>query len=101
MNANNRIYISGRITGLKRPEYLANFAKAEEELKMQGFVVLNPAKVNDTLPACMTWEEYMEVSMTLLKMCKRIYLLKNWRESKGAKAEWNYATMHDYEVIEE
>lgn len=37
-----RVYISGPISN--EPDYKAKFAKAEAELKEQGFEVINPAK---------------------------------------------------------
>lgn len=45
----NRVYISGSITGTD--DYMERFSKAEKELEAQGFGVINPAKVNAQLPA--------------------------------------------------
>ena len=33
------------------------------------------------LPIETTWEEYMQMSMTMLKMCNAIYMLKGWEDS--------------------
>lgn len=48
----NRVYISGSITGTD--DYMERFSKAEKELEAQGFGVINPAKVNAQLPADIT-----------------------------------------------
>lgn len=98
---NNRIYVSGKITGLPTEEYMANFAEAEAELTKQGYVVLNPAKVGAGMPDSTTWEEYMELCICMLRMCRKIYLLENWRDSRGAAVELEYAKTYGYEVIEE
>ena len=39
----NRVYISGPITGID--DYMERFSNAEKELKEQGLSVVNPAKV--------------------------------------------------------
>ena len=97
----NRIYVSGKITGLPREEYMANFERAEAELTKQGYVVLNPAKVGDGMPESTTWEEYMELCICMLRMCSKIYLPENWTDSRGALVELEYAKTYGYEVIEE
>jgi nucleoside 2-deoxyribosyltransferase len=89
-----KIYISGPITGTK--DYMERFAKAEAELKAEGHEVINPAEVNSSLPKGTTHKEYMEVAMTLLKMCDCVFMLRNWVESHGAMQEFNYAVAHDY-----
>lgn len=86
---NKRVYISGAITGTT--DYLQRFAKAEEELTKQGFSVINPAKVNAQMPGDTTYEEYMQMSFTMLDMCDYIYMLKGWNTSRGANRELGYA----------
>lgn len=83
-----RIYISGKITGLEYEEYMHNFNRAEQKLKEKGFSVINPARVNGELPADTTYEEYMRMSFVMLDMADGIYMLRNWKESKGAKREY-------------
>lgn len=94
-----RIYISGAITGTT--DYMERFAAAEEKLTAEGYSVVNPAKVNYMMPEDMTWDEYMHMSHTMLQLCDAIYMLKGWRESKGARLENMWAYMSDYPIIEE
>lgn len=65
-----RVYISGPITGTH--DFMHRFAKAEAELKKQGFSVINPAAV---------------------------YMLKGWEKSCGANREYGYALAKDYIVM--
>ena len=92
-----RIYISGAITGTH--DYMHRFAKAEAELKKQGYSVINPAAVNTRLPLDTTYEEYMKMSLTMLDMCDAIYMLKGWKKSCGANREYGYALAKDYVVM--
>lgn len=96
----NKIYISGAITGINN--YMERFNMAEEQLKSQGFSVINPARVNAALPEdTTTYEEYMKMSMTMLEMCQYIYMLKGWEKSLGANREYGYALASDMTIIRE
>lgn len=96
----NRVYISGPITGID--DYMEHFSKAEKELEAQGFGVINPAKVNAQLPADITtYEEYMKMSMVMLNMCTHIYMLKGWEKSPGANREYGYALASDMIIMRE
>lgn len=79
-----RIYISGKITGLENPEEIFN--KAEKILTEQGFEVVNPMKLNHSNHD-KSWEEFMKVDLHSLLHCDSIYMLKNWHKSKGARLE--------------
>lgn len=85
-----RVYISGAITG--NPDFKKQFAEAEAKLKLEGFEVVNPSKMNDVMPENATWGEYMDITLSLLKICDVIYMLEGWEKSKGANVEYNYAS---------
>ena len=90
-----KIYISGKITGTT--DYIQRFERAEKTLS--NYIVINPAKVNAQLPIETTWKEYMQMSMTMLRMCDSIYMLKGREDSKGAILEYNYAVENNYKII--
>lgn len=95
----SKVYISGKITGLSRTEYMTKFNKAEEYLKTKGYEVINPARTNGTLPESTTYDQYMDMSMLLLSMCDTIFLLDNWMDSKGAKKEFQVANANNLEIM--
>lgn len=98
------IYISGKITGTE--DYEDRFGKAEMELRSRGFNVLNPVKAGKWLerylaPKSPTWVEYMKQDIKAMMLADCIYMLKGYRESKGARLELFLAKVLKYEIIYE
>jgi hypothetical protein len=52
---------------------------------------MNPVRITKPMPQGTTYEECMRVCMVLVGMCDAIYMLDNWEDSPGAKAEKAYA----------
>lgn len=75
------IYIAGPITGV--PGYWDAFQAAEEELRSEGFVPLNPA----ALSGGMTPRHYMRICLPMLLTADGVLLLKGWGHSRGARLE--------------
>lgn len=94
-----KIYISGAITGVDN--YLEHFNNAEKFLKFNNFEVINPARVMDELPKSTSYEEYMDMSICMLKMCDTIYMLNGWENSKGANREYGFALGNNYDIWKE
>lgn len=94
-----KIYVSGKITGMDRLKAAEKFCKAETELMRRGYTVINPLMVNMALPKATTHEEYMAMSLLMLSMCDTIYMLDNWKDSPGAREEYDYAIKNDYTIM--
>lgn len=76
-----RVYIAGPMTGiaeLNRPAFFA----AEEYLKGQGAIVMNPA----VLPDGFEHHQYMKIAIPMLMQCEVAAFLPGWQESKRARA---------------
>lgn len=81
-----KVYISGKITGLKPEEYYPQFEKAETMLRDKGFQnIVNPTKLG--IHPGEEWGKAMAICMAELETCQAIYMLDNWRESFGARHE--------------
>lgn len=89
-----RIYIAGKITN--NPDYIEQFAKAENELKKQGYEVINPVKEEG-----LEYKWYIDEGLKQLMTCDAIYMLKNWQQSKGASLERRYAGAVGLKIIEQ
>ncbi len=95
-----RIFISGKITGTKE-DYKARFEEAEDMLTKRGYEVVNPAKVLAAVPFELPWDKCMDITLTLLRECDAIYLLRNWIESDGAGVEHCYARKLGLSILHE
>lgn len=84
-----KVYISGKITGLPIEVALTNFIIAETKLKEYNFEVINPMTITHNHDK--SWENYMRVDLKALLDCDSIYMLKDWHKSKGANIEYNLA----------
>ena len=80
-----KVYIAGKITGLNN--YKELFESVEKSLVKQGHAVLNPA----VLPSGFTQDEYMHMCYSMIDVCDGVFFLNNWKDSRGAKLEHDYA----------
>ena len=95
-----KIYISGKITGLPLEEAKANFKKVEKGLQRQGYLAINPMELVPYHPD-KNWNDYMVDDIALLLTCDTIYMMDNYKESKGAKLELAIAKELGLKVIYE
>lgn len=80
-----KIYLAGKVTGLKRKDVEARFNEAERQLGEFGYVVINPVKLLDEW---MSWEQAMRKAIKLLMSCDEIALIPGWHDSPGANIEY-------------
>ena len=77
-----KVYIAGKITG--DPQYRNKFGRAASWLRARGHAALNPA----VLPEGMEQRDYMRICIAMLEAADLAVFLPDYRESKGAMAEW-------------
>lgn len=80
-----KVYIAGKITN--EHNYKEIFKRAEEHLIAEGKQVINPA----VLPEGFGYEDYMHICFAMIDVCDMVFMLDNWKSSKGATAERDYA----------
>lgn len=80
------IYISGKIGGLPILEASKKFAKAEQDLRHLGLKVINPMNLGISH---WTYDEQIAKCLEVIENhATAIYLLSDWKDSKGAKLEF-------------
>jgi hypothetical protein len=95
-----RIYISGPITGLHPTLVQRIFQAAQKHLRQLGFEeVVNPTTLDHDHDQ--TWESYMIADIKELFYCDAIFMLKNWRSSRGARIEHAIAKELKLEIVYE
>jgi len=98
-----KVYISGMITSLKHDAYRYEFQKAALAIQETGHDSVDPSELGK--PEHRSWHYYMKKAIPQLCDCDAIYMLKNWRKSRGAKLEHTIAEGLDmpifYQILEE
>lgn len=90
-----KIFLSGKISGDKG--YREKFHKKEKELLGMGYFVMNPA----ILPDGFRYEDYIRICFSMINACDGIYLLKDYKESRGSRGEKIYAENNNLQIIYE
>ena len=81
-----RIYLSGKITGKNMQQNIEKFTDTQARLEALGHDVINPARFGAVLPR-LKHAEYVKIGEECLKICDKIFMLDNYRESKKATEE--------------
>ena len=79
------VYIAGQITGTQ--DYKERFSKAEQQLRDEGHIVLNPT----VLPVGMPYESYFPICFAMIDAAEKMYFLRGWEKSRGARKEFAHA----------
>ena len=84
-----KLYIAGRITGVKDLNFPA-FHRAAAHLRGLGHQVVNPAEINPDHSK--PWAECMKTDIQHLVSCDGLALLPGWGRSRGARLEHHIAS---------
>lgn len=95
----SKIYLSGAISVLPIDAARRAFSAAEKVLAAQGWEVVNPMK--NGVPVEAPWEVHLAEDVLLLLACKAVYMMRGWRESRGARLEHAIATRVSMRIIYE
>lgn len=97
-----KIYLSGKISGLEKFQYEANFLTATTQiLRMQICSLLdivNPCEINP-LFGIKCWFCHMVADIWALLFCSHVAFQKNWIDSNGARIEMIVALITNKKII--
>lgn len=95
---NKKVYIAGPMSGLPDFNFPA-FDRAAEMLKSRGLEPMNPAEIGrrwiaehgNRQPSQGEYNALLIEGRKMLRKCGRVYLLRGWERSNGARGEVSYA----------
>jgi hypothetical protein len=87
---NNKIFISGRVSGIDYAYAKRLFANAEMYWTKKGYQVVNPTKLCNKK---WSWIRCMIVCLWNLAKCRYVYFLPNYVYSRGATIELKAAKL--------
>ena len=98
-----KVFISGKITGEPIEECLYKFIDAALyifglEKKNQKIEIVNPLRLKG-IHFGISHKEAMEICLEALKDCTHIYMLRDWKESEGARIEHQFALDNGIKII--
>lgn len=94
---NKKLYLSSKITGLSKANYLTNFNKLERKYK-PNYIVINPTKLHSKKKS---WIGYLITDILVLLSCGTIVMDTNWKDSRGCKIERFVAMLMFKKIIYE
>ena len=92
-----KVYISGKMGGIPEGRIAKRFEEAENYLRNEGFVPVNPAVMLNN-PG-LEYDDYIKIDLKMLSICDAIYLLRGWENSPGSKEELKFAIATDKKII--
>lgn len=90
-------YIAGPMTGVSEFNHPA-FHAAARDLRIRGYVVLNPAEVYGG-DVGLEREKYIRIALANLMLSDAIFLLPGWKKSAGARLEQSVAWELKLDII--
>jgi len=96
------IFISGAYRAPNTLEIEHNIRHAEAaaiELWKQGWAAYCPHKNTAHFDGICSDETWLEGNLEILSRCDAIYMLREWENSQGARAELHLAKEHNLEIL--
>ena len=94
-----KVYVAGKVKGLPENQIFTKFNSSVRTLKEGGHAVMSPAVL--VLNGGFGHEDYMHVCYAMIDVCDAVFMQRDWRNSKGARMEREYATDHRKRIIYE
>ena len=96
-----KVYLSGKISGLSEKHCKAKFTIAKAAVYFNHFpkMIYNPLEIKPLFGIKKYWCFMAADLWTLIFKSDSIYLLDNWKDSKGAKIELFFALLTRKRVL--
>lgn len=91
------VYISGKYRGASHNEVYENIQTARRHavtLWECGYAVICPHLNTQFMEGLCSEKKFLKGDLVILSKCDYIYMLPNWKDSKGARVEYKFAKDH-------
>jgi hypothetical protein len=82
-----KVYISGKISGLKIEKAREKFERSAERLRGLGHEPVNPFEITEHIGDAGHWREYMVEDIKAMMECDAVFMQTDWPRSRGARIE--------------
>jgi hypothetical protein len=96
------IYVAGKLaaeTAWQREQYVRQAEEAALQILKMGAAVFTPHTQCRNYDGELPWEEWIKRDLEVLSRCNAIFMLPNWKDSKGATAEHAWAKDHGMKIL--
>jgi len=105
------VYVAGKYSDTSKAKVEENIVKASKvswKLMYAGFAPICPHKNSAHWENYISkepeeqkkfWKLVLGIDLAIIKKCDTLYMLDNWKDSKGAKVEERYARLIGKEII--
>jgi len=101
------VYVAGKYTDKDKKKELANIKLAERyaaKIWDLGFsVICIHANISSVDKLCKktSYNDFMDGCLNILDKCDVLFLLTNWKDSKGATIEYKYAKENNIWIVDD
>lgn len=95
-SSDKKVYIAGKVTGVKRDIAESKFNNASKICIKLG---LDPVSPLDIVPSSADWKMAMKICITELLKCDAIYVMSDYEDSPGAMMEYQIAKTLGLQII--
>ena len=85
IDGSNKCYIAGKVTGLEKVDAAYFFLSGERWCEANGLIPVNPFALFDG--SQLPYWHIMFLCIRQLAGCRTVFMLNNWRDSRGARIE--------------
>lgn len=97
-------YISGKYSGDSIRDIVNNIREAEKvaiKYWQLGYAVICPHTNTALFDGALTWQQFLDGDLEMIKRCDTIVMMKDYENSKGAMLELTLAKELNKEIIYE
>lgn len=98
------VYVAGKYSSDSPDEVFENIYLARyyaKQLWLKGYAVICPHLNSFFMDGTVLYLDFLKGDLEIIRRCDMVFLLPNWRESRGAVMEHEYARSLGIEIVDD